>query len=410
VSVETVTFGCRLNTVESEAMRRAAQAAGHRDMIIVNSCAVTDEAVAQARQRIRRLRRDNPEKRIVVTGCAAQLDAHAFSTMPEVDQVLGNSIKARPENWGALSINRVEVDDIMALGAPPQMTEGVEGRTRAIVPVQNGCDHRCTFCVIPFGRGNSRSSPMEWVVDHVRRLVDSGYREVVLTGVDLTSWGHDLRGGPRLGQLVQRILRDAPGLKRLRLSSIDSIEADKTLMEALATEPRFAPHLHLSLQSGDDMILKRMKRRHSRADAIRFCAEARRLRPEIAFGADIIAGFPTEDEAMFRRSLDLVEECGLSYVHVFPFSQRPGTPAARMPQIRPDIVMERARRLREKGATRLAAHLAARVGRPIEVLTERGGMARAADFTPMRLNRELPAGELHVLAAAAHDGQRLIEA
>jgi threonylcarbamoyladenosine tRNA methylthiotransferase MtaB len=240
--------------------------------------------------------------------------------------------------------------------------------------------------------------------------VDSGYREVVLTGVDLTSWGHDLRGGPRLGQLVQRILRDAPGLKRLRLSSIDSIEADKTLMEALATEPRFAPHLHLSLQSGDDMILKRMKRRHSRADAIRFCAEARRLRPEIAFGADIIAGFPTEDEAMFRRSLDLVEECGLSYVHVFPFSQRPGTPAARMPQIRPDIVMERARRLREKGATRLAAHLAARVGRPIEVLTERGGMARAADFTPMRLNRELPAGELHVLAAAAHDGQRLIEA
>ncbi len=419
LTVETVTFGCRLNTAESEAMRRAAEAAGQRDLVIVNSCAVTAEAVAQARQRIRRLKRENPRRRIVVTGCAAQTEPATFAAMPEVSKVVGNAIKARPDDWRLIAsldgltpaTERVRVNDIMAVReTAPHMADAIEGRARAIVQVQNGCDHRCTFCIIPFGRGNSRSSPMGAVVEQVQRLVDEGYLEVVLTGVDLTSWGQDLPGAPRLGTLVKQILRHAPSLRRIRLSSIDQIEADETLMEVLATEQRFAPYLHLSLQAGDDMILKRMKRRHSRDDAIRFCADARRLRPDIAFGADIIAGFPTEDEAMFDRSLALADECGLSFLHVFPFSARPGTPAARMPQLPGPVVRERARRLRDKGAERLRRHLDLRLGFPIEVLTERGGIARAADFTPMRLNRDLPPGELHMLAAASHDGQRLIEA
>jgi threonylcarbamoyladenosine tRNA methylthiotransferase MtaB len=411
VSVETVTFGCRLNAAESEAMRRAALAAGARDLIIVNSCAVTGEAVAQARQRIRRLHRDNPNRRIVVTGCAAQTEPQTFAAMSEVAQVVGNAAKLAAEVWLPPEAGRILVNDIMALSEiAPHMVEAFETRARAIVQVQDGCDHRCTFCVIPFGRGNARSAPMGEVVERIQRLVDEGCREVVLTGVDLTSWGGDLPGAPRLGALVKAVLRRAPDLPRLRLSSIDSIEADEALVEAMATEPRLAPHLHLSLQAGDDMILKRMKRRHSRADAIRFCADLRRLRPDIVFGADIIAGFPTEDEAMFQRSLDLVEKCGLTFLHVFPFSPRKGTPAARMPQIKGDVVRERAHRLREKGAARLAAHLDARVGRPVEVLTERGGMARAADFTPMRLHSDLPPGQLLTLAAASHDGQKLIAA
>jgi threonylcarbamoyladenosine tRNA methylthiotransferase MtaB len=411
VSVETVTFGCRLNAAESEAMRRAALAAGARDLIIVNSCAVTGEAVAQARQRIRRLHRDNPNRRIVVTGCAAQTEPQTFAAMSEVAQVVGNAAKLAAEVWLPPEAGRILVNDIMALSeTAPHMVEAFETRARAIVQVQDGCDHRCTFCVIPFGRGNARSAPMGEVVERIQRLVDEGCREVVLTGVDLTSWGGDLPGAPRLGALVKAVLRRAPDLPRLRLSSIDSIEADEALVEAMATEPRLAPHLHLSLQAGDDMILKRMKRRHSRADAIRFCADLRRLRPDIVFGADIIAGFPTEDEAMFQRSLDLVEECGLTFLHVFPFSPRKGTPAARMPQVKGDVVRERAHRLREKGAARLAAHLDARVGRPVEVLTERGGMARAADFTPMRLHSDLPPGQLLTLAAASHDGQKLIAA
>jgi threonylcarbamoyladenosine tRNA methylthiotransferase MtaB len=412
VTVEAVTFGCRLNTYESEAMKRAAEAAGRRDLVIVNSCAVTGEAVAQARQRIRRLARENPSRTIVVTGCAAQTEPETFAAMPEVSQVVGNGGKLSPGAWRALPAGRrVMVDDIMSSrSAAAPMVDAVEGRARAIVQVQNGCDHRCTFCIIPFGRGGSRSSPMDDVLDQVKRLVGNGHREAVLTGVDLTSWGSDLPGRPTLGVLVRQLLRHAPDLARLRLSSIDSIEVDDVLMEMIGTEPRLMPHLHLSLQAGDDMVLKRMKRRHSRDDAVRFCEEARRLRPDIVFGADVIAGFPTEDDAMFENTLAMVDACGLTYLHVFPFSPRPGTPAARMPQTPGDVVRERARRLRERGAARLAAHLAARVGRPIEVLTERGGMARAADFTPMRLRTEPAPGRLLVLAASGHDGQKLLQA
>ncbi len=412
MTVTTLSFGCRLNAVESEAMRRAAADAGERDLTIVNSCAVTGEAVAQARQHIRRLHRAEPGRRIVVTGCAAQTAPATFAAMPEVAHVIGNAGKTQASVWAGLAQGgRVAVGDIMAAQEPAApLLDAVEGRARAIVQAQNGCDHRCTFCIIPFGRGNSRSSPMDAVAERVKRLVGEGAREVVLTGVDLTSYGADLPGAPRLGDLVRLILRQAPDLARLRLSSIDSIEADDTLMEVLATEPRFAPHLHLSLQAGGDMILKRMKRRHSRADAIRFCAEARRLRPDIVFGADIIAGFPTEDDAMFADTLALLDDCGLTYLHVFPFSLRPGTPAARMPQVRGEVVRERARRLREAGAARLRAHLDRQVGRPIEMLTERGGTARAADFTPMRLHSVLPPGRLLMLAASGHDGQKLIQA
>jgi threonylcarbamoyladenosine tRNA methylthiotransferase MtaB len=403
VSVETVTFGCRLNWQESDALRRSAEAAGASDMIIVNTCAVTAEAVAQGRQRIRKLRRDNPGKRIVVTGCAAQTEPRTFAAMPEVDQVIGNAGKVRPGLWLAPEAERVVVNDIMELReVAPHLSDAVDlgQRTRATVQVQNGCDHRCTFCIIPHGRGNSRSAPMGDVVNEVRRLVEAGTREVVLTGVDLTSYGGDLPGAPRLGTLVAAILRHVPELPRLRLSSIDSVEADDALIEAIATEPRLAPHLHLSLQAGDDLILKRM----------RFCEQIRKARPDIVFGADIIAGFPTEDEAMFANSLDLVDACGLTFLHVFPFSPRRGTPAARMPQVRPEVIRERAERLRAKGAVRLADHLDARVGRSIEVLTERGGVARAADFTPVRLGRNAPAGAFVTVAAMAHDGHRLIAA
>jgi threonylcarbamoyladenosine tRNA methylthiotransferase MtaB len=414
MSIETVTFGCRLNTQESEAMRQSAAGAGLNDVAIVNSCAVTGEAVKQARQAIRRLARERPDRPIVVTGCAAQTEPGTFAAMPEVARVLGNAGKVDPEVWRRLfapGAGRLAVTDIMAgRSAAGPMIDAVEGRARAILQVQNGCDHRCTFCVIPFGRGPSCSTPPEAVVEQAARLVGNGYRELVVTGVDVTSYGHDLPDRTTLGALLKRLLRALPDLERLRLSSVDSIEIDPDLMELIGGEPRFMPHLHLSLQAGDDLILKRMKRRHLRDDAIRFCAEARRLRPDIVFGADLIAGFPTEDEAMFENSLRLVEECGLTRLHVFPYSPRPGTPAARMPQVPHAIVRERAARLRAEGERRLAAHLQGRVGRSLTVLTERGGVGRAADFTAVRLAAQTPPGEMRDVAIAGHDGRMLLAA
>jgi threonylcarbamoyladenosine tRNA methylthiotransferase MtaB len=407
VSVEVVTFGCRLNIVESEVVRREAEAAGIGDAMVVNTCAVTSEAVRQARQTIRRIKRERPDVPIVVTGCAAQTEAAGFAAMPEVARVLGNEEKFSPAAWAGDG-GRVAVGDIMAAGAMrTHGIDGIDGHTRGFVQIQNGCDHRCTFCIIPFGRGNSRSLAPGAVLAQVRRLVENGYREVVLTGVDITAYGLDLAGAPRLGALVKRILREAPELARLRLSSIDSVEADHDLLDAIADEPRLMPHLHLSLQAGDDLILKRMKRRHSRADAIRFCAQVRSLRPDIAFGADIIAGFPTETEAMFARSLGLVDECGLTQLHVFPFSARPGTPAARMPQLDRALVKQRARRLRDKGDAALRAHLDAEVGRRRRVLTERGGIARTEQFTPVRLAVPAGAGALIEVTMAGHDGRHL---
>ncbi|MCA3563259.1 MAG: tRNA (N(6)-L-threonylcarbamoyladenosine(37)-C(2))-methylthiotransferase MtaB [Methylocystis sp.] len=423
MTVEVVTFGCRLNTHESEAIRQAATKAGRQDLVIVNSCAVTAEAVKQVRQTIRRLARENPGRSIAVTGCAAQTEPETFAAMPEVLQVIGNAAKtematweARPEGPDAQSrflpaTEPVRVNDIMALREnAPQMIDAIEGRARAIVQVQNGCDHRCTFCIIPYARGNARSSPMGAVVEQVKRLVGNGYREIVLTGVDITSYGQDLPGTPRLGRLLQTIMRHVPDLERLRLSSIDSIEADCDLMDLIAGEPRLMPHLHLSLQAGDDLILKRMKRRHSRDDAIRFCEEARRLRPGIVFGADIIAGFPTETEAMLQSSLRLIEDCGLTHLHVFPYSPRRGTPAARMPQVPQSEIRDRARRLREAGALRLRQHLDRQVGRSLLVLAERGGVGRAEDFTPVRLPPESPPGAMHRLAITGHDGHKLLTA
>jgi threonylcarbamoyladenosine tRNA methylthiotransferase MtaB len=414
VGVEVVTFGCRLNTYESEAMERHAAAASVGDVVIVNTCAVTSEATRQARQTIRKLAREKPEARIVVTGCAAQVEPQTFGAMPEVAKVLGNHEKMKAETWAALGDHgseKVRVEDIMAVRETPvHVIDGMRGRTRAFVQVQNGCDHRCTFCIIPFGRGNSRSVPMAAVVEQTRNLVEHGAKEVVLTGVDITSYGADLPGTPKLGALVKALLRQVPALERLRISSIDSVEADPDLLDALATEPRLMPHLHLSLQAGDDLILKRMKRRHLRDDAIRFCEDVRRLRPEVVFGADIIAGFPTETEAMFARSLDIVEECGLTHLHVFPFSPRPGTPAARMPQVARDIVKERARRLREKGEAALARHLAGEVGASRRVLIETRNLGRTEAFTLVRFPGPVSPGGIVEATIAGHDGRELLAA
>ncbi|WP_430911850.1 tRNA (N(6)-L-threonylcarbamoyladenosine(37)-C(2))-methylthiotransferase MtaB [Methylobacterium sp. sgz302541] len=406
MAVETLTFGCRLNTVESEVMRGHAGAASD-DLVIVNTCAVTAEAGRQARKAIRRLARERPGANIVVTGCGAEIETEAYAAMPEVSRLVGNAAKLRAGTWTGQEAGEVGAIMRAAAGQPTRI-DGVAGHTRAFVPVQNGCDHRCTFCVIPFGRGNSRSVPMDAVIDQVARVVDQGGREVVLTGVDLTAYGRDFPEAPTLGHLVQRILARVPDLARLRLSSIDSVEADPALMEALASEPRLMPHLHLSLQAGDDLVLKRMKRRHSRDDAIRFCEEARRLRPGLVFGADLIAGFPTETEEQFARSLDLVAECGLTHLHVFPYSPRPGTPAARMPPVAPEIVRERAARLREAGAAALARHLDGEIGRTRRVLTERGGTGRTEDFSPVRLDAE--AGRIVDVIIAGHDGRALIAA
>ncbi len=409
--VEIVTFGCRLNAYESEAIRARAAEDGLSDAVVFNTCAVTGEAVRQARQAIRKARRERPGARLIVTGCAAQIDPAAFAGMAEVDLVLGNAEKAAAGVYAeaAPDAPRVRVNDIMSVRETAgHLIDGLKDRARAYVEVQNGCDHRCTFCIIPFGRGNSRSAPAGEVVEQVRRLAAEGYREVVLTGVDVTSWGADLPGQPTLGQLVARILKLAPDLPRLRLSSIDAAEIDPDLMRCLAEEERLAPYLHLSLQAGDDMILKRMKRRHSRADALRLIEEVRAVRPDTAFGADLIAGFPTETEAMFENTLTLVEEAGLSFLHVFPFSPRPGTPAARMPQVARAAVKDRAARLRAAGEAALSRHLERQVGRTVAALVEREGHARAPDFTEIAFTGAAPAGEIVSLRIVSHDGRRAL--
>ena len=416
MSVEVITFGCRLNAFESEIIRREAEAAGLSQTIIINSCAVTNEAVAQARQSIRKLKRERPDARIVVTGCAAQTQAGMFADMSEVDRVIGNDDKMRGAAWRAtrafLDVDggeKIAVSDIMAVKEmAPHLVDGfASGLPRVFVQVQNGCDHRCTFCIIPFGRGNSRSVPMGAVVDQVRSLAERGHAEIVLTGVDLTSYGADLPGAPKLGTLVRQILRHVPELKRLRLSSIDSVEADSELLDAIADDVRLMPHLHLSLQSGDDLILKRMKRRHSRTEAIAFCRQIRRLRADIALGADLIVGFPTETEDMFSRSLDLVEECDLSFLHVFPYSPRPGTPASRMPQVAPRTISERAKRLRAAGEAALRRRFASEVGATREVLIESDKLGRTEHYLPVSIAGDLP-GTVRRLAIAGHDGARLM--
>ena len=442
MTVDVVTFGCRLNAYESEVIRRQAEAAGVVDTVVVNTCAVTAEAVRQSRQSIRKLKRERPHARIVVTGCAAQIEPKTFADMSEVALVLGNEEKTSAQVWheqrdrlatiGLADEEKVAVNDIMAVtetaahlidgptqvglarlahdNAQPGQARVAAGRARAFVQVQNGCDHRCTFCIIPYGRGNSRSVPMGEVVGEVRRLTERGYREVVLTGVDLTSYGSNLPGAPRLGTLVKQILKHVPELARLRLSSIDSVEADRDLLDAFAEDDRLMPHLHLSLQAGDDLILKRMKRRHSRGDAIAFCDQVRRLRPDVVFGGDIIAGFPTESDDMFARSLDLVDECGLTHLHVFPFSPRPGTPAARMPQLPRGVVKDRARALRDKGATALRAHLDAEVGATRRVLAESARQGRTEHFTLVGLNAPVESGMVVDVTITGHDGRQLLAA
>ncbi len=380
--------GCRLNAYETEAMKELAGAAGVENAIIVNTCAVTAEAVRKAKQDIRKHRRSNPGAQIIVTGCAAQTEPATFSEMPEVNVVIGNTEKMQPQTWVNLApdligkTEAVQVDDIMSVTETAgHLIDGFGTRSRAYVQVQNGCDHRCTFCIIPYGRGNSRSVPAGVVVDQIKRLVDKGYNEVVLTGVDLTSWGADLPATPKLGDLVMRILKLVPDLPRLRISSIDSIEVDENLMCAIGTEKRLMPHLHLSLQHGDDMILKRMKRRHLRDDAIRFCEEARKLRPDMTYGADIIAGFPTETDAMFANALALVDDCHLTWLHVFPYSARTGTPAAKMPAVHGGLIKERAAKLRAAGDLRVKAHLQAQIGKTHNVLMENPRMGRTEQFT-----------------------------
>ena len=386
--VDVITFGCRLNTYESEVMRAEAEKAGLNNAILVNTCAVTGEAVRQARQAIRRARRENPGARIIVTGCAAQVEKHAFAEMSEVDAVLGNEEKLKSASYrslpdfGVSAEEKLRVNDIMSVReTAPQMVKLIEGHVRAFIQVQNGCDHRCTFCIIPYGRGNSRSVPMGAVVDQARKLTEGGYCEIVLTGVDATSYGADLPGRPSLGYLAKTLLRQVPEIRRLRLSSIDSIEADDHLWDLIAGEPRFMPHLHLSLQHGDDLILKRMKRRHSSADARAFCTRVRDLRPEASFGADMIAGFPTETEEMFANAARLAEDCGIAHLHVFPYSPRSGTPAARMPQLDRALVKDRAGRLRATGKRLAEAHLASMVGKREMILVENNGLAHTENFT-----------------------------
>jgi threonylcarbamoyladenosine tRNA methylthiotransferase MtaB len=421
MSVEVLTFGCRLNAFESEVVRAKAERAGLADTVVINSCAVTNEAVAQARQSIRRLKRERPDLRIVVTGCAAQTSPEMFAAMEEVDRVVGNHDKMQGETWrnaraalqaaepfGIEASEKIAVADIMSVREmAPHLLEGFQkALPRVFVQVQNGCDHRCTFCIIPFGRGNSRSVPMGTVVEQVRKLVEHGHAEIVLTGVDLTSYGADLPGAPKLGQLTRQILRHVPELKRLRISSVDSIEVDRDLLDVIAGEDRLMPHLHLSLQSGDDLILKRMKRRHSRKDAIGFCAQVRRLRPDIAFGADIIAGFPTETEEMFSRSLDLIDECDLTFLHVFPFSPRPGTPAAKMPQVASSAIRERATRLRAAGEAALRGRLASDIGATRQVLIESATQGRTEHFLPVAIAGEAQ-GAVTRKVIVGSDGSRL---
>jgi threonylcarbamoyladenosine tRNA methylthiotransferase MtaB len=407
--------GCRLNAYETEAMKELAQGAGLNDAVIINTCAVTAEAVRKARKDIRKLRRENPDAKVIVTGCAAQIDPDSFAQMDEVDAVIGNTEKMDAGTWSGLAadfvgkVEPVQVDDIMSVTETAgHLIDGFGTRSRAYVQVQNGCDHRCTFCIIPFGRGNSRSVAAGVVVEQIKRLVGRGYNEVVLTGVDLTSWGMDLPMAPKLGDLVMRILKLVPDLLRLRISSIDSIEVDEALMEAIATQPRLMPHLHLSLQAGDDLILKRMKRRHLRGDAIAFCQEARKLRPDMTFGADIIAGFPTETEEMFENSLKLVEECDLTWLHVFPYSPRPGTPAARMPAVQGGTIKDRAARLRAAGNAQVSAHLALQVGQSHNVLMENPRMGRTEQFTEVHFETDQPESQIVQAVITGHTATHLV--
>lgn len=416
MSIETLTFGCRLNAYEGEVMKAEAEKAGLDNTIIINTCAVTSEAVRQAKQAIRKAKRDNPERRIIVTGCAAQTEARSFGDMAEVDLVIGNADKLKSESYAPMAFgiplnDKVQVNDIMSVReTAAHLIEGMDGRTRAFVQVQNGCDHRCTFCIIPYGRGPSRSVPMGLVVEQIKKLVANGYREVVLTGVDTTSYGPDLPGSPTLGKLVQQILRHVPDLPRLRISSIDSIEADPAFYDAIASDHRLMPHLHLSLQSGDDMILKRMKRRHSRSDALDVISKFRALRPDIVFGADIITGFPTETDEMFENSLSFVTEAALTYLHVFPYSPRPGTPAARMPQVDGRVARERAARLRAVGETQFEKLALSRIGMIENVLVEKDGIGRNEQFITCSLPGH-PPGEI-VSARITHfaDGNLVGEA
>jgi threonylcarbamoyladenosine tRNA methylthiotransferase MtaB len=415
--LDVITLGCRLNTYESEVIRREAKAAGLDGLaggaVIINTCAVTGEAERQARQAIRKARRDNPAARIIVTGCAAQTNPAQFESMDEVDLILGNEEKMKSQSYRALpdfgvnDFEKTRVNDIMSVReTASHMVDALEGRARAFVQVQNGCDHRCTFCIIPYGRGNSRSVPMGAAVEQIKRLTGNGYREVVLSGVDLTSYGPDLPGKPTLGKLLKTIFAQVPDLERLRLSSIDSIEADEDLMEMIATEKRLMPHLHLSLQSGDNMILKRMKRRHAREDSIRFCEDVRKVRPDIVFGADIIAGFPTETEEMFENSLKIVEECGLTNLHVFPFSLREGTPAAKMPQLERGVVKARAARLRAAAVTAYVRYLDSVNGSFQKVLVEKPGVGRTEGFTLVSLNGG-SAGAIVPVTITGHDQKKL---
>jgi threonylcarbamoyladenosine tRNA methylthiotransferase MtaB len=408
------TLGCRLNAYETEAMKELSADAGLQNAVIVNTCAVTAEAVRKARQEIRKLRRENPDARLIVTGCAAQTEPETFTTMDEVDAVIGNTEKMQADTWKGMAADfigeteAVQVDDIMSVTETAgHLIDGFGTRSRAYVQVQNGCDHRCTFCIIPFGRGNSRSVPAGVVVEQIKRLVGKGYNEVVLTGVDLTSWGADLPAEPKLGDLVMRILKLVPDLPRLRISSIDSIEVDENLMQAIATETRLMPHLHLSLQAGDDMILKRMKRRHLRDDAIAFCEEAKRLRPDMTYGADIIAGFPTETDAMFENSLKLVEDCDLTWLHVFPYSPRNGTPAARMPAVNGKIIKARAAQLRAAGESKVRAHLAAQMGKTHNVLMENARMGRTEQFTEVSFDVDQAEGQIITAPITGQRGTQL---
>jgi threonylcarbamoyladenosine tRNA methylthiotransferase MtaB len=409
------TLGCRLNAYESEAMKDLAINAGLTNAHVVNTCAVTAEAVRKSKQEIRKLRRDHPDAQIIVTGCAAQIDPDSFAKMAEVTAVIGNSEKMQASTWTALNTGfigeteKVLVDDIMSVTETAgHLIDGFGTRSRAYVQVQNGCDHRCTFCIIPFGRGNSRSVPAGVVVDQIKRLVDKGFNEVVLTGVDLTSWGADLPGTPKLGDLVMRILKLVPDLNRLRISSIDSIEVDENLMQAIATEPRLMPHLHLSLQHGDDLILKRMKRRHLRDDAIQFCQDARKLRPDMTFGADIIAGFPTETNAHFENSLRLVDECDLTWLHVFPYSPREGTPAARMPQVNGKLIKSRAAALRAAGERQVQKHLTAQIGKTHNILMENPNMGRTSQFAEVIFNTPQTEGAIVSARITGQDKNHLI--
>ncbi|MFN3213331.1 MAG: tRNA (N(6)-L-threonylcarbamoyladenosine(37)-C(2))-methylthiotransferase MtaB [Henriciella sp.] len=409
---QVITLGCRLNSYESEVMRAHAEKAGLDGAIIINTCAVTAEAVRSARQTIRRAAKDNPEAPVIVTGCAAQIDADMFAKMPEVTRVIGNHEKMQAETWRPVDLlggtEKVRVNDIMSVEETAgHLIDGMDGRARAYVQVQNGCDHRCTFCIIPYGRGNSRSVPAGDVVRMIQRLVETGHHEVVLTGVDLTSWGADLPGSPELGNLVQRILKLVPDLKQLRISSIDAIEMDEALFEAMA-DPRIAPFMHLSLQHGDNLILKRMKRRHSREQAIELAQRLRSIRPNLALGADIIAGFPTETEAAFENSLRLIEDCDIAFLHAFPYSPRPGTPAARMPQLDKAVIKDRAAQLRAVGAAALIKHLDTHIGSESEVLIERGNQGRLPDFTPVTFDGDSgEAGRPLQARIIGHDKTRL---